>query len=235
MFFLFPLSYLQSQHRYLLIDFFNNLKKKILNDYQSLNEEKQKQQQLYFLVSNRHLTDEISNSFPPSSFSSSLAPLSYSSLLEDIIPADQIFDETIATSQHSLLSSMISLLKFLDALRVRMQKSYPRHRWSDHPAIHLIFYPPEFQTEIYEHVWQTLLSMNPSLDFFVESRVEVISPDPETSAADQQITIPPEAVQRLRSQQIKELDEIFKGNKIRNMNDLERYLALGGKKKITYL
>jgi hypothetical protein len=201
-------------------EIFKKQSQRILNDYQNLLDETKKKQQLYFLISSRFPTNEVSN-FVSSS----------PSLLDGgIIPTDQIFDESIATSQQNLLSSMITLLKFLDALRVRMQKTSSRRRWSDHPAIHLTFYSPESHTaEIFEHLWHTLFSINPSLDSFVESQIEVISESPPPD-------LPAEGSdERLLSQQLKEIDEIFRWNKIRNMNDLERYLALGGKRKISYL
>jgi hypothetical protein len=205
---------------------FKKQSQRILNDYQNIFDESKKKQQIYFLISSRFSRNE---SFDSSSASQETS--SASSLFNDgsIIPSDQIFDEFIATSRQNLVSSMVHLFKFLDALRVRMQRTSSRRRWNEHPAIHLTFYSPTFQTKTYEYVWETLLSINPSLESFVDSKIEVSFTDHSVHEVEAE-----ESLTR-SSQQIKELDEIFKWNKIRNMNDLERYLLLGGNKKITYL
>lgn len=201
---------------------FKKQSQRILNDYQNIFDESQKKQQIYFLISNRFSQNESFDSQETSSASSLFNAGS-------IIPSDQIFDEFITTSRQNLLSSMVHLFKFLDALRVRMQRTSYRRRWNENPAIHLTFYDPTFQTKTYEYVWETLLSINPSLESFVESKIEVSFTDHSVHEVEVE-----ESLKR-SSQQIKELDEIFKWNKIRNMNDLERYLLLGGNKKITYL
>jgi hypothetical protein len=125
-------------------------------------------------------------------------------------------------------------MRLLDSLRERLSKSSSSSRGGN-PLIHLNIYSTGFHASIIQYVLHVYLSWSSSLEALVESpiRVEVISTEgvPWSSHSIFETIVSSE----LESRQKKEVDEIMRWNKIKSIAGLERYLILGGKKKIKYL
>jgi hypothetical protein len=213
-----------------------------IDNYLKIHEEEIQKQQLYLLLSCR-LTSEahyLPNELPGSvkvrqtmaTMDSSSLHHNLSSLLLYISP-NQIFDETIPTFDQDLLSAFLPLMKLLDSLRERLSKSSSSR--GANPLIHLTIYTTGFHSSIIQFLLQTYLSWSPGLEALVESPVhlEVISTEgiPWSSQSLFESIISSESEGR----QKKEVEEIMRWNKIKSIAALERYLILGGKKKIKYL
>jgi hypothetical protein len=213
-----------------------------VQNYQNIDQEELQKQQLYLLLSCRltseaHYLPNQSNSALPLAMALPRQSIylhhNLTSLLHHI-PPNQIFDETTSTFDQDLLSALLPLMRLLDSLRERLSKSSSSSRGGN-PLIHLNIYSTGFHASIIQYVLHVYLSWSSSLEALVESpiRVEVISTEgvPWSSHSIFETIVSSE----LESRQKKEVDEIMRWNKIKSIAGLERYLILGGKKKIKYL